>query len=63
MANIKLSASTLKKARGLMSRFIIQEKLTNKAQLKEFDLEGYQFNSTESEGNTLVFKRAESLAK
>lgn len=52
-----------KKARGLMSRFIIQEKLTNKVQLKEFDLEGYQFNSAESEGNTLVFKRAESLAK
>ncbi|WPC99661.1 peroxide stress protein YaaA [Proteus terrae] len=52
-----------KKARGLMSRFIIQEKLTNKAQLKEFDLEGYQFNSAGSEGNTLVFKRAESMAK
>ena len=52
-----------KKARGLMSRFIIQEKLSNKAQLKEFDLEGYQFNSAESEGNTLVFKRAESMAK
>lgn len=52
-----------KKARGLMSRFIIQEKLTNKAQLKEFDLEGYQFNSAESENNTLVFKRTESMAK
>ncbi|MBG5949714.1 peroxide stress protein YaaA [Proteus terrae] len=52
-----------KKARGLMSRFIIKEKLTNKAQLKEFDLEGYQFNSAESEGNTLVFKRTESMAK
>ncbi|NBM53920.1 peroxide stress protein YaaA [Proteus sp. G2669] len=52
-----------KKARGLMSRFIIQEKLTDKTQLKEFDLEGYQFNAAESEGNTLVFKRAESLVK
>lgn len=52
-----------KKARGLMSRFIIQEKLTNKTQLKEFDLEGYQFNAVTSEGNTLVFKRAESLVK
>ena len=52
-----------KKARGLMSRFIIQEKLTDKTQLKEFELEGYQFNSAESEGNTLVFKRAESMAK
>lgn len=49
-----------KKARGLMSRFIIQEKLTNKEQIKAFDLEGYQFNSAESQGNTLVFKRAES---
>lgn len=52
-----------KKARGLMSRFIIQEKLTDKTQLKEFDLEGYQFNAAESEGNTLVFKRTESLVK
>ncbi|WP_193015011.1 peroxide stress protein YaaA [Proteus sp. FME41] len=52
-----------KKARGLMSRFIIQEKLTDKAQLKEFDLEGYQFNSAESQGNTLVFKRTESMTK
>lgn len=52
-----------KKARGLMSRFIIQEKLANKTQLKEFDLEGYQFNAATSEGNTLVFKRAESLVK
>ncbi|QAV23653.1 peroxide stress protein YaaA [Proteus hauseri] len=52
-----------KKARGLMSRFIIQEKLTNKTQLKEFELEGYRFNSAESEGNTLVFKRSESMAR
>lgn len=52
-----------KKARGLMSRFIIQEKLTNKEQLKAFDLEGYQFNSAESQGNTFVFKRAESTVK
>ena len=47
-----------------MSRFIIQERLSDKAiQLKEFNLEGYQFNAAESEGNTLVFKRAEHLAK
>lgn len=52
-----------KKARGLMSRFIIQEKLSDKTQLKEFNLEGYHFNVAESEGNTLIFKRAEHLAK
>lgn len=49
-----------KKARGLMTRFIIQEKLTNKAQLKDFDLDGYRYHSATSEGDTLVFKRAET---
>ena len=48
-----------------MSRFIIQERLSDKAQLlKEFNLEGYQFNAAESEGKyPFVFKRAEHLAK
>lgn len=48
-----------KKARGLMSRFIIQERLTQRKQLQEFDLEGYQFDSTRSQGNELVFTRAD----
>ena len=48
-----------KKARGLMSRFIIQERLTQRKQLQEFDLEGYQFDSARSQGNELVFTRAD----
>ncbi len=48
-----------KKARGLMSRFIIKERLTQRKQLQEFSLEGYQYDATRSVGNELVFTRAE----
>ncbi|MGK4330385.1 peroxide stress protein YaaA [Lonsdalea quercina] len=48
-----------KKARGLMSRFIIQNQLTTPEQLKGFDLEGYGFAAEESSADELVFKRAE----
>ncbi|CAG9410671.1 peroxide stress protein YaaA [Providencia alcalifaciens] len=48
-----------KKARGLMSRFIIQNKLTKSEQLSDFNLEGYQFDQAQSKGNELVFTRPE----
>ncbi|MDC9587741.1 peroxide stress protein YaaA [Xenorhabdus sp. XENO-10] len=48
-----------KKARGLMSRFIIQNQLTDPARLVEFNLEGYVFDESLSKGNELVFKRTE----
>ncbi|PHM37040.1 peroxide stress protein YaaA [Xenorhabdus innexi] len=48
-----------KKARGLMSRFIIQNQLTDPARLVEFSLEGYAFDESLSKGNELVFKRPE----
>ncbi|KOC88545.1 peroxide stress protein YaaA [Winslowiella iniecta] len=48
-----------KKARGLMSRYIIQQRLTKPAQLKKFDLEGYFFDAESSSDNELVFKRHE----
>lgn len=48
-----------KKARGLMSRFIIQNKLTKTEQLADFNLEGYQFDESQSQGNELIFTRAE----
>ena len=50
-----------KKARGLMSRFIIQNKLTKIEQLSDFNLEGYQFDESQSEGNELIFTRAEQI--
>ncbi|OON40067.1 peroxide stress protein YaaA [Izhakiella australiensis] len=49
-----------KKARGLMSRFIIQQRVTKPEQLKDFDLEGYRFDAQSSDDDALVFKRPES---
>ncbi len=46
-----------KKARGLMARFILQEKIDNPESLKDFELEGYHFNSSMSEGDSWVFTR------
>lgn len=46
-----------KKARGLMCRYIIQNRLTQVEQLKDFDLAGYWFDETSSSTNELVFKR------
>ncbi|PIF23394.1 MULTISPECIES: peroxide stress protein YaaA [Pantoea] len=48
-----------KKARGLMSRYVIQNRLTKPAQLKKFDVDGYFFDAAESKDNELVFKRRE----
>lgn len=48
-----------KKARGLMSRYVIEKRLTKPTQLKKFDVNGYFFDAAESKGNELVFKRRE----
>ena len=48
-----------KKARGLMSRYVIQQRLTKPEQLKAFDLDGYRFDAASSSESELVFKRAE----
>ena len=48
-----------KKARGLMSRFIIQNKLTRTEQLPDFNLDGYQFDESQSKENEFVFTRPE----
>jgi uncharacterized protein len=48
-----------KKARGLMSRYVIQHRLTKPEQLKKFDVDGYFFAAAESSDNELVFKRHE----
>ncbi|WP_261644263.1 peroxide stress protein YaaA [Erwinia mallotivora] len=48
-----------KKARGLMSRYIIENRLTKPAQLKKFAVQGYAFAAEESSEDELVFKRPE----
>ena len=53
----KIISFFAKKARGLMARYIIQNKITDSEQLKNFDVAGYQFNQEFSQGNDWVFTR------
>ncbi len=46
-----------KRARGLMSRFIIQNNISDPEEIKAFDWEGYYFNNQLSGENDWVFTR------
>lgn len=46
-----------KRARGLMSRFIIENNIDNPDEIKAFDLEGYYFNNQLSKADNWVFTR------
>lgn len=46
-----------KRARGMMSRFIITGRLTDPESLKAFDVGGYRFNPTLSDGDRWAFTR------
>lgn len=46
-----------KRARGLMSRFIIQNQINDPEEIKAFDLEGYYFNNQLSKADNWVFTR------
>ncbi|MDQ7074626.1 MAG: peroxide stress protein YaaA [Gammaproteobacteria bacterium] len=50
-----------KRARGLMSRFIIQNRIANAEQIKTFSHEGYAFNATLSSESEWVFSRNRTL--
>tara|TARA_Y100000310_G_scaffold323265_1_gene383389 strand:+ start:5975 stop:6814 length:840 start_codon:yes stop_codon:yes gene_type:complete len=53
----KIISFFAKKARGLMSRYIIKNKITDVEDLKGFNYEGYYFDEANSDKNTLAFKR------
>jgi len=55
----KIISFYAKKARGLMARYIIQNKVSDVAKLKDFDTAGYRFSEEQSAGNKLVFLRDE----
>ena len=46
-----------KKARGMLSRYIIQNRLSDTEEIKGFADDGYAFNPEMSKGNTWVFSR------
>ncbi len=51
-----------KKARGLMSRYLITNRISDPEELKGFDLEGYRFNADLSKDDKPVFTREENWA-
>ena len=46
-----------KKARGLMSRFIVQNNINNPEEIKLFDVDGYHYDENLSDGDNWVFTR------
>ena len=53
----KMISFYAKKARGLMSRYIIDHQIDSPEKLKQFDAEGYRFSAEMSQKNDWVFIR------
>ena len=54
---LKFISFNAKKARGLLAKFVINNKITRNKDLKDFDLENYKFDSSLSDDSTFVFTR------
>lgn len=53
----KIISFHAKKARGLMARYVIKQRLTDPESLKGFDAEGYRYSPEHSSSERLVFLR------
>ena len=53
----KIISFYAKKARGMMSRFVIQQRVNDPEQLKRFDAQGYYYSAEQSKPDHLVFLR------
>lgn len=58
----KIISFFAKKARGMMVRYIIDQRISDVEQLKAFDYAGYYFCPEQSNSETLTFLREEQLA-
>lgn len=56
----KIISFYAKKARGLMSAWMIQQQVNDPDELKAFDVAGYCFDASASQGDTFVFTRKEA---
>lgn len=54
---LKVISFLAKKARGLMTRFAVKNQITNHEDLKDFNLEGYRFESSLSNERAWTFVR------
>lgn len=59
---LKVISFYAKKARGMMAAWIIRQRLNEPEDLEGFDVAGYAHDAALSEGDTLVFTRAEDAA-
>jgi len=57
----KIISFYAKKARGMMSAYIIKNRLENPAEIKQFDTAGYAYCAEESTANNWVFLRKQDL--
>jgi cytoplasmic iron level regulating protein YaaA (DUF328/UPF0246 family) len=53
----KIISFYAKRARGLMTSWILRNKIKNEEDLAKFNIDGYYFSKTESSKNTPVFLR------
>ncbi|MDG1580085.1 peroxide stress protein YaaA [Pseudomonas sp. GOM6] len=53
----KIISFYAKKARGLMARYVIKERLRDPAGLKDFNYQGYRYSAEQSKPDSLVFLR------
>ncbi len=55
----KIISFYAKRARGLMARYVVENRISDPADLKGFNLDGYRYNAAESKPDKPVFRRAE----
>ena len=55
----KIISFYAKRARGLMARYVVENRISKPADLKDFNLDGYKYFAAESKPNKPVFRRAE----
>ncbi len=58
----KIISFFAKKARGMMSAFIVQHQISRVEQLKEFNVDGYSFNQSQSSATQWIFLRDQSTS-
>ena len=56
----KIISFYAKKARGLMARYVIKQRIRDPEQLKAFDYQGYRYSAEQSKPDSLVFLRDHS---
>ncbi len=55
----KIISFYAKRARGLMARYVVENRITDPSDLKGFNLDGYKYYAAESKVDKPVFRRAE----